>query len=276
MGVTARPLRDATGIARTFVWEGWVGARSYPSAFVVTQITMLIPIITYRFVAELVHAPPFQVGGDYYAFVVLGLVTWRLMSGAGGMVATSLQEALDQGRFEMLFVQPVPRRLLPFALAQWPVTLRVANTAAGLGIAVLLGAQFRLEGFPLAFVILALGVGATLAVAALVASVTFIAKKSESVLRVYSLAAGLLAGVFYPIAVLPTWLRVFSYAIPDTYVIAAVRRLALPGGEAIPGPSPVTAILALIALNLVLLPLSAWVFGRALEFGRRTGTLGRY
>lgn len=271
----ARPLTRASRISRTFIWEGWVGAWSYPSALVVSEIAMLIPIITYRFVAPLVHSPHLA-GVDYYTFVVLGFVTWRLLSGAVSVVASDLQAAVDQGRFEMLLVQPVSWRLLPFALAQWPVTLRLANTAVGLAVAVALGARFRLQGLPLTVVILALGVGATLAAAALIASVTLIAKKSDSVLRLYALAAGLLAGVFYPIAVLPAWVRVFSYAVPDTYVIAAVRQTALPGGTALPGPSATTAIAALIVLNLVLLPVSAWAFGRALDFGRKTGTLGRY
>ena len=269
-------LAGASRISRAFLWEGWLGAKSYPSSFVITQITMLIPVLTYYFVAQLVDAPEGAVGEDYYAFVVLGLVTWRLLSGAASIVAATLQEALDQGRLEMLLVQPVSWRFLPFALAEWPVALRLANTAGGLAVAIALGARFRLGGMLLALAILALGVGATLAIAALVASVTLLAKKSDSVLRIYSLAAGLLAGVFYPTDVLPAWVRTFSYLIPDTYVIAAVRRLALPGGAAIEAPSALATVTGLLAFDVVMLPISIWVFGRVLNFGREAGMLGSY
>ncbi len=273
---TGNRRADAMRVSRAFLWEGWLGARSYPSSFVVTQITMLIPILTYRFVARLVPTQNFPVGGDYFAFVVLGLVAWRLMSGAVSIVASTLQEALDQGRFEILLVQPLSWRFLPFALAEWPMMLRVANTAGGLGMAILLGARFRLGGIAPALLILALAGGATLAIAALIASVTLVAKKSESVLRVYSLAAGLLAGVFYPTDVLPAWVRTLSYAVPDTHVIAAIRRLALPGGAALDGPSAMAAIVGLVVFDLVMVPFSIWLFGRVLNFGRETGLLGSY
>jgi len=269
-------LAEASRISRAFLWEGWLGAKSYPSAFVITEIAMLIPVLTYYFVARLVDAPEGAVGDDYFAFVVVGLVTWRLLSGAASIVASALQEALDQGRLEMLLVQPVSWRLLPFALAQWPVALRLINTAAGLAVAVALGARFRLGGAVIALAILALGVGSTLAIAALVASATLLARKSDSVLRVYSLAAGLLAGVFYPTNVLPALVRPFSYLIPDTYVIAAVRRLALPGGGAIDGPSALTTVAGLVAFDVVMLPISVWLFGRVLDFGRKMGMLGSY
>ena len=275
-GVTVARMASPGRIGRAFLWEGWLGARSYPSSFVITQITMLIPVLIYYFVSRLVNEPAYPVGGDYYAFVVIGLVTWRLLSGASSVVASVLQEAIDQGRLEMLLIQPVPWRLLPFALALFPTTLRVANTAGGLLLAVALGARFRLEGMVLTIVILALGVGATLAISALVASMSLVAKKSESVIRIYSLVAGLLAGVYYPTGVLPGWVRTLSYAVPDTYVVAAVRRLALPGGADIEGPSAIAAIAALVAFDLVMLPVSIWVFGRVLNFGRRTGMLGSY
>jgi ABC-2 type transport system permease protein len=269
-------MAEGSRISRAFLWEGWLGARSYPSSFVITQVTMLIPILSYYFVARLVDAPERAVGEDYYAFVVLGLVTWRLLSGAASIVASALQEALDQGRLEMLLVQPVSWRFLPLALAEWPLALRLANTAGGLAVAIALGARFRLGGMVLALVILALGVGATLAIAAAVASLTLLAKKSDSVLRIYSLAAGLLAGVFYPTGVMPAWVRTFSYLIPDTYVIAAVRRLALPGGAAIDAPSALATITGLVAFDLVMLPISIWLFGRVLNFGREAGMLGSY
>lgn len=275
-GLSPTPIGEATTVSRAFLREGWLVTRSYPSSFAVTEIGMLIPIVTYYFVARLVHTPSVPVGGDYYSFVVLGLVAWRLTSGASSIVAAAIQEALDQGRFEVLLVQPVSWRFLPFALAEWPLAIRVVNTGVGLGAALALGAHFRLGGLLAALAILGLGVGGALAVAALVASATLLTRKSETVLRVYSLAAGLLAGVFYPTSLLPGWVRKLSYAVPDTYVIATVRRLALPAGAAVAGPSPGVAAAALIVFGVVMVPLSIWVFGRVLDFGRKTGMLGRY
>ena len=90
------------------------------------------------------------------------------------------------------------------------------------------------------------------------------------------MAVFIFAGVAYPIELLPRALQIVSYLIPETYVIASLRKLLLPGGADLPGPSAHSVILGLVAFNAVVFPLSLWLFGRTLEYGRKSGLLSGY
>ena len=105
---------------------------------------------------------------------------------------------------------------------------------------------------------------------------TELSKRTDPIIALYTMASGLLSGATFPIELLPTPIRVLSYMLPQTYVISALRQLLMTDPEGIQGPNGPQAV-ALLALFLVIVyPLAFWLFGRALEYARRIGTLAGY
>jgi ABC-2 type transport system permease protein len=78
------------------------------------------------------------------------------------------------------------------------------------------------------------------------------------------------AGVFYPLATLPHWMRLVAYALPPAYVFEAMRKL-LAGGAFSTG-----SMLAALALASGQIALCAWAFVRVFRRVVRTGLLARY
>jgi ABC-2 type transport system permease protein len=78
------------------------------------------------------------------------------------------------------------------------------------------------------------------------------------------------AGVFYPVATLPAWMRALSFALPPSYVFEALR--ALLAGGAVPWGS--LGLAGLLALGDVLL--AGWLFARVHRHAVRTGLVARY
>lgn len=259
-----------------FLWMGWLTAISYPASFLMEQINNMMPVVIYYFVAHLVGSNRASVLGDYYTFVIIGLAAMRLLSGALRGVGEELERAVEQGRLEALLVQPINWRMLPFGLAQWPIAWRFVNVAILIGLSVPLGANYNLAGVPLALLVVVLGSAATMAVGIIAASVKVLAKRTDPVLTLYALAASVLSGVFFPIDLLPGGVRVVSYLIPDTYVIAALRELLMAGGGGLVGPSALQAVFGLLAFDIVAFPCALWLFGRSLEYARTAGVLGGY
>ncbi len=89
------------------------------------------------------------------------------------------------------------------------------------------------------------------------------------------MAASLLAGSLFSVNQLPAWLRMFSWAIPHTYVINATRQVLMadPGSFVMPFS---TAAIALTVFNLVVFSVGLWLFSRSLEYGRKMGMLSGY
>ena len=86
---------------------------------------------------------------------------------------------------------------------------------------------------------------------------------------------GVLGGLFHAGRMIG-WIRWVAYLIPHTYVIGALRRVLMPGGEALAGMSLGTALIGLAIFNVVMYPLAIYLFGRGMEVGRKYGLLGGY
>src|SRR5579862_3195614 len=82
----------------------------------------------------------------------------------------------------------------------------------------------------------------------------------------------LVSGVYYPISVLPTVLRVMGQASPLTYTLSGIRSALL--SDAGIG-SLVGTIVVLLVMGAVMIPAGVWVFSRAERRAKRLGLLKR-
>jgi ABC-2 type transport system permease protein len=269
-------VRRAAEVSGAFLRLGFQDSIAYPLAFAMSHLGGLLPAFIYFFVAKLVDRSGPNVGGDYYTFVIIGLVGVELLNAGLRSFSTEIDRALRLGWFEMILVEPVRWSLLPFAMSQWPAMQSIVRSTLILAVASALGASYASSGLAAAALTLLLGLAAGLAVGTLSASLKVLAKSGDPILFVYSLAAQVFSGVYFPVEFLPTWLRPLSFLVPHTYVIAAFRRSLMPGGGQLPGLELSGALLALLAFNVLVFPLALWLYGRAMEYGRKLGVLSGY
>jgi len=78
------------------------------------------------------------------------------------------------------------------------------------------------------------------------------------------------AAVFYPLATLPPWMQYVAHLLPPSYVFESMRTI-LAGG-----PVQWTGLLWSIALALLYILLSGWLFTRIYRHAVRTGLIARY
>jgi len=82
----------------------------------------------------------------------------------------------------------------------------------------------------------------------------------------------LVSGVYYPVDVLPWWLRIFSPFSPITYVLTGVRAAVLEG-------APIGGVggdlLVLAVMGSLLVPSGIAAFVAAERYAKRTGRLKR-
>ena len=268
-------LRHWMRVFGGFLRLDFIQAISYPLSFAMSQVAVLVPVIIYFFVAQLLVRPPSSVGGDYFTYVVIGLAGFGILGGGLRGFGSRLELALQQGQFEAMLIEPIKWRLLPFAMTQWSLILGTILGLIVLAFGGLLGAEYALAGIPSAMAIVALAMVASVAIGALSASLLLLAKRSRNVLALYTLAASILSGVFFPVEMLPEAVQKLSWVIPHTYAINALRGvlMAEPPQDAM---SLTTSLIALIIFNVIVFPLAIWLFGRSLEEGRKYGMLGSY
>jgi len=270
-----RSLGHAVTVARAFTRMGYLLEFAYPLAFVFTQMQALVPVFIYFFVAKLVNSSNSNVGGDYFTFVIIGVLSIRVLAVVQDL-SSELDSAIQQGRLETLLVEPLPWRALPFALIPWSLIVRLVTVALLVFITVPMGAHYNWSGMPEALLITLLGTVSTLVIGVLATSVKVLSKRNDPILAVYGLVVQVLSGAFFPLSVLPAPLRLISRMLPQTYVIDANRHLLLLHPAGLSGATPMQAIVVLVAFAVVGYAVSLWLLGRTLDYAREIGVLGGY
>ena len=276
MKTLVRKIRRARQVTGAFWRIDFIKATNYPLALVMKGLSAFIPVFTFVFVARLVDDNGPDVAFDYYTFVVIGVVTMYILAATLNSFGNDMLELVTQGQLEMFLVEPVRWGLLPFAMTPWAAFQAFATSAVMVLLSIPLGAEYRLEALPVAILIILLGLAATLAIGILGASIKILSKRADPVLALYTIAASVLSGVFFPVESLPQWLRALAWVIPHTYVIQALRRVLMPQGAVLPGPTAWQAVTALSIFSLVFYPIALWVYGRILDYGRKIGALSGY
>lgn len=269
-------MKRAGQIGSAFFYMTVRDTMNYPLALVMQALSTFVPIVTFKFVAELTGTSGPEVAFDYYTFVVIGVATMSILGVTLNSFGSAMLQFVNQGQLEMFLVEPMPWRALPFALLPWPGFVAAVTASAMVLLSVPLGASYSVAGIPTAVVIVILGLAATFSIGILGASIKVLSKRSDPILQIYTIAASILSGAFFPVELLPSWARAFSWVIPHTYVMQALRRVLMPQGEVLPGPTGGQAMLALLAFSIVMYPIALWVFGRSFDFGRKVGALSGY
>lgn len=263
-------VRRSFQVAGAFFRLGLQQELSYPLGFVTGQFSAMMPVFIFFFISRQFDQP------NYFAFVLVGLLASRFMDTGVRGFSTEIDIAINRGWLEMFLVEPVHWRMLPISMVQWRAVQGIVNALLMAAVGIFLGAQFRTDQLLTALLIVVLGLLAGLAIGTLSASLKVLAKQGDPILFIYGLLVQVFSGVFFPVEQLPVFIRWISWLIPHTYAIAALRNVLMPDQTDLTSMSSSTALIALTGFCVVLFPLSLWLYGRALEYGRKLGVLSGY
>lgn len=212
-------------------------------------------------------------GGEYFGFLVLGLVVVSYLSFAVSSLPRVISRGIASGTLESLFATPARAEELLAGMIGYDLvwtTLRAMLLVVAMW---LVGTTVAWANLPVALFILALIVLAHLPVGLLAAALVLVFRTSGPLTQGALTAFALLGGVYYSTSVIPEVVRPLAAAIPLTYGLRALRRSLL-GGESLAAVAADVAILAGFAA--VLLAVGMVLFTRALAHSRKSGTLGQY
>ena len=250
---------------------------SYRISFLLNLSSVFFSSFTYYFVSRLFGdnvAPVLQqYGGDYFAFVVIGVAFGSYFNLGLSGFARALRQAQTTGTLEAMMMTPTPVSSIVLGSAAWSYAFTTFRVVIYLVLGVLLGMELEGANHLGAIVTLLIAVVAFASIGIIAASVIMIIKRGDPVTALFNGFAVLVGGVFYPIEIMPGWLQAIARLLPITYALHAVR-LALLNGASWSELAP--DLLVLTAFAVVLFPLSLFVFRYAVEHARRDGSLAHY
>lgn len=247
--------------------------RSYPLVLSFDLAYGLIDLLIYFFISRTfggVSSADLRGAPTYFAFALVGIIITLVISAASAELAQRLREEQFVGTLEILVAQPISSTEIALGTAAFPFAFALAR---GL-VYLLVGTTLLGVGLPHAdwpgFVLMILATAAALLGLGLLIAAGVIVFKRQAIGGVVSVALGFGGGAFFPLSVLPDWLRHIGELLPTRFIFDGARA-ALFRGE-----GWTTDLFAVTAYAAVLLPLSLIAFSRALEFARRSASLGQY
>lgn len=261
-----------------FIRRGWLTEVSYRTAFVLDLGSAVMLVATVYFLARVIGANPDNpylraYGGDYLVFVVVGIVFQSLVTTSLAAFSRTVRDEQIMGTLEFLFLSETPlwRVLIYSALWDFLWTWVVATITLGVAILVF-GVQFH-ANVAAALLVMALTALALSGVGLASAGIILVTKRGDPVTWFIGIASGFLAGVVFPIEVLPAALQRVALFFPTTHALAALRR-ALIVGDSLSALAPSLGWLALFCI--LTLPLGAATFYWGFRTARRAGSLSHY
>lgn len=259
-----------------FVLRDWRTARSYRLQFVLDLAGIPLTLALFFFLSRLVDKSGLPVDADlrkgYFAFAAVGIAVLRMAQTALSSFAVKLRTEQTTGTFEALLSTPVSSSVVVLGSASFEMMRATLSGVVTLLVAVLFGVRFDVG---LGSVVgLALGLPALLAtfaaIGVVVAAVAVVFKQVNALLALVTTGLALLAGVYFPIEVLPGPLRALADALPFTWGVD-VLRAALLRGELAAG-----RLGLLVGFAVVALPPALWLFRASVDHARRGGTLTQF
>ena len=251
---------------------------SYRMNFLMQGLGILFTVVTFHFLARLVDtgnvAALGRFGGGYFSFVLIGIALSNYLSVATRAYADRLREAQVTGTLEAMLMTPTPvgqiiafSAIYDFLFASIRVVLYLLVGAA------LFGLDTSRANWGAAAVFLALAVVTFSSLGILSASFILVFKRGDPLTMIYGVLSFLFGGVYYPVDLLPEWLRSLSMLLPLTWALDGMRMSLMRGATL---HETADRVWVLLLFSVVLWPVSLWVFTRAVKKAKRDGSLGKF
>jgi ABC-2 type transport system permease protein len=206
--------------------------------------------------------------------LLIGAVIWSYL----GLVFEFMTETVAwerwEGTIEYTFMAPLRRSVHLFGVGAFAVLYGIFRSAVlFVVVASLFGLHMPHADFFAAAVVLAIASASFMGIGTMTSVLPLISPEKGAQLGFIAQGTLLvISGIYYPVSVLPVWMRWLSVISPATYTLRGIRHAVLDG-------TSVTAlwgdIWPLIVIGIVAFPLGVWIFKRGEIYAKKHGKLKR-
>jgi ABC-2 type transport system permease protein len=250
-----------------FFKRDFIENTTYKASFLLEMGGILANTLSFFFIAKLVgdSAEPFlqEYGGQYFPFVIIGIAFSGYMTASLNSYTEAIGKEQGLGTMEALLITPTGIPTIIMSGAIWNFVFTTVKVVIYLLLgALFFGLDLSHANIPAALLVLMLTIIAMSGFGIFSAGFTLILKKGDPVNFFVSGFSRFLAGVYFPITILPAWVQKLSMVVPLTYALHALRMTILTGA---PLSHVYADIIALVIFSAVLLPFSILFFKMAVR-----------
>lgn len=246
---------------------------SYRTRLVSQALTALFSLTLFYYVSRLVHVKGFPSPSSYFGFVVVGIAMVSVLYSCFS-ISELVRQELVAGTFDRLLLSPfgAVRSVIAMALFPLAYSFVLAMLTLGLGCA-LFGLGLHWQTVPLAVPVALLALLAFLPFGLLFAALTVVIKQGSVGTSWVIALLSIVGGLYFPVALLPAWVRSGAKVQPFTSATSELRHLLVNSPLL---ESQASSLLRMALFAAVLVPASTLALSRAIRLGQRRGTIIEY
>lgn len=247
---------------------------SYRLRFASHLASTVFSLLLLYYLSKLVRVEMFPSPDDYFGFATVGVVIFGVLTSTLAAAPATLRQELVAGTYERLLVSPFGGVAGTLSMLVFPFVYAFAHGVVTLLLAaVIFGLSLEWPSAVLAAPVALLGVLAFVPFAILVSAAVIVLKQALGAGSFLIAGISVVAGLYFPVALLPDWIQWASDVQPFTPAVDLLRHLLV--GTELNG-SPWTHVTKLALFAAALVPLSVWVLAQALRVGRERATITEY
>ena len=263
-----------TGAAAAIVRRDFLLMTSYRFRFFTQLLTAFFSLTLFYYISRLVNVGHGISSDDYYAFAVTGLMTLQVINSTLATPSITLRQELVAGTFEKVALSPFGPAAGIVSMMLFPLLYTMVTVVLMLGFAGLVfGLALQWSTAALSIPIGFLGALAFMPFGVLMIAGVLVAKQAMSGTNWVVAGISLVGGLYFPVALLPSWIQWASEVQPFTPAVNLMRYVLL----GLPMTEPAwLAVTKLILFAGVFLPISLWALNKAVRISTRRGTMIEY
>ena len=244
---------------------------SYRGRVLTTLFSTAVTLTLFYYISRLVTARSVGSPDEYYAFVVVGLIIFGVLTSTLSTPIATVRAELQAGTFERMVLSPFGAVRSIASLLLFPLTLSMAIGVLSLVFAgTVFGLDLRWSTASLALPAAALGALAFAPFGLAMAAAVVVFKQTNAGATFVITGITLLAGIYFPVTLLPDWIEWASQVQPFTPAIDLLRNLLVGTPLRHAAGAEVAKLVGFAAITL---PLSLALLRAAVEYSRRKGTI---
>jgi ABC-2 type transport system permease protein len=262
-------------VVNALVRRDFLGTRSYRLAFLLDIFYGVLDLVLYFFISKTfqsaVSSSDLNGAPSYFAFAAVGLILGAVLVATSSGLGYRMREEQVAGTLEAINTEPITVLELCIGLVGFPFMFALSR--AGLYLAIAAGfldldvSQTSWIGFLL---VLLASAAAIAPIGILAGAAVLVFKRGQVVAGTLMYLMTILAGMVFPISVLPDWLESIAHLVPLTYAFNGARDALFNGS------GWGTDVLVLLAWAVALWPVALVLFARGLAYAKRAGSLAQY
>lgn len=261
-----------------FVYRGAITMFSYRTALVLQILSMFITTASFYFLAKLVGFQannPYlaQYGGNYMVFLIIGIIFQSFVAVSQSSFSQTIRNEQYMGTLESLLLSKTPLHQILTYSSLWTFLFTAINTGVILAIAIVVFQVDLNINYLAAVIILLLSIVSLAGIGMISAGVIMVTKQGDPVSWFVAIVSAFLSGVYYPIEVLPKFLKGLALLLPNTHALIALRHTLINHYTVWQVKDQ---IVILLIFSLVTIPLGIISFKKGFDRARREGTLSYY